>query len=206
MSEPHQVATDDQQQLLMRLLAEAFGELDAAAMALLREHLHWVALAGGRTLMAEGDPGDSMYLSVSGRLRAYVKQDDGTMRMVREMSRGQVIGEMSLFTGEPRSATVVAIRDSVLVRLDKAAFDRLVAQSSQVAMALTRQIIQRLKTEHQRAPYAAPVTVGLLPITDGVDVAAFARDLALQLQRFGRVRVVDASTMMPRRGENEDDA
>jgi NTE family protein len=190
------IGTDEQEQLLTRLLVQAFGEdVDTSAMALLREHLRWVALAGGQTLMAEGEPGDSMVLVVSGRLRAYVQRDDGAPRMVREMARGQVIGEISLITGEPRSATVVAIRDSVLVRLDKAAFDRVVATSSQVALALTRQIIQRLKTEHQAAPYAAPVTVGLLPVTDGIDAAAFARDLAAQLARFGRVRVVDAALM-----------
>jgi NTE family protein len=202
------IGTDEQEQLLSRLLVQAFGDdVDAAAMALLREHLRWVALAGGQTLMAQGEPGDSMVLVVSGRLRAYVHQDDGTQRMVREMSRGQVIGEMSLITGEPRSATVVAIRDSVLVRLDKQAFDRLVAASSAVALALTRQIIQRLKTEHQAAPYAAPVTVGLLPVTDGVDGAAFARDLAAQLARFGRVRVVDAALMASaaHEGDGDDD-
>jgi NTE family protein len=146
--------------------------------------------------MGEGEPGDSMYLSVSGRLRAYVRQDDGSTRMVREMSRGQVIGEMSLFTGEPRSATVVAIRDSLLVRLDKADFDRLIAASAQVGVALTRQIIQRLKTEHQPVAYAAPVTVGMLAITDGLELAPLVHSLATQLARFGRVKVIDAAAVI----------
>lgn len=190
-----QQASDYHEQLLGALLAKVFGELDSAATALLRDQLRWVALAGGQTLMAEGEPGDSMYISVSGRLRAYVRRDDGSQRMVREMSRGQVIGEMSLITDEPRSATVVAIRDSVLVRLDKEAFARLIAGSAQVAVALTRQIIQRLKTEHHTATYAAPVTVGLLPISAKVDAPSIARALAAQLQRHGRVRVVDASLM-----------
>jgi NTE family protein len=101
-------------------------------------------VVGGQTLMEQGQAGDSMYLSVSGRLRAYVRQDDGTQRVVREMSRAQVIGEMSLYTDEPRSATVVAIRDSVLVRLHEAHFDQLLARSAAVSVALTRQIIQRL--------------------------------------------------------------
>jgi NTE family protein len=198
--------TDYHEQLLTSLLASVFGELDDSAAALLRDRLRWIAIAGGQTLMAQGEPGDSMYLLVSGRLRAYVLQDDGTQRMVREMSRGQVIGEMSLITHEPRSATVVAIRDSVLVRLDQPAFDRLIAASPQVAMALTRQIIQRLKTEHQGAPYAAPVTVGLLPVTGGIDVPAFARGLTAQLERFGRVRVVDGSIMAPDSQDLEDGA
>jgi NTE family protein len=196
---------DHQDRLLADLLTQLFGNLDPGAMALLRDHLRWVAIAGGQTLMAQDEPGDSMTIVVSGRLRAYVRQDDGTQRMVREMSRGQVIGEMSLITHEPRSATVVAIRDSVLVRLDKAAFDRLVAASSQVALALTRQIIQRLKTEHQTAAYAAPVTVGLLPITTGVDAPALAQRLAGQLERFGRVAVVTSDAMRGPAGEGAED-
>jgi NTE family protein len=192
-----EAASDYHERLLSALLAKVFGELDPEATALLRDQLRWVALAGGQTLMAEGEPGDSMYISVSGRLRAYVRREDGSQRMVREMSRGQVIGEMSLITDEVRSATVVAIRDSVLVRLDKEAFTRLIAGSAQVAVALTRQIIQRLKTEHRTATYAAPVTIGLLPISAKVDAASIARALAAQLQRHGRVQVVDAGLMAP---------
>jgi NTE family protein len=192
--------------LLAQLLRGYFGALEPEALDLLRTHLRWVEIAGGQTLMAQGEPGDSMVLVVSGRLRAYVRGDDGSERMVREMGRGQVVGELSLYTGEPRSATVVAIRDSVLVRLDKEAFDRLIAASSQVAVALTRQIIQRLKTEHQTAAYAAPVTVGLMPVTAGVDGPALARALAAQLERFGRVAVVDAGAMRGPEGESREDA
>ncbi|HEY6134519.1 MAG TPA: patatin-like phospholipase family protein [Rubrivivax sp.] len=184
-----------QDQLLTQQLQAFFGDLDAEVMAQLREQLQWVELVGGQTLMEQGDPGDSMYLSVSGRLRAYVRQDDGTQRMVREMGRGQVIGEMSLFTDEPRSATVVAIRDSVLVRLDKSQFKALLSRSAQVAVALTRQTIHRLKTEHQTARFAAPVTIGLMPVSDGVDPRRFTDDLAAQLGKRARVRVVDSAAV-----------
>lgn len=181
--------------LLGELLAQAFGELDAATLALLREQLTWVEVAGGQALMQQGEPGDSMYLSVSGRLRAYVSQDGEAPRMVREMGRGQVIGEMSLYTDAPRSATVVAIRDSVLVRLDKAQFMQLIEQRPGVGVALTRQIVHRLQTEHAPAPFAAPVVQALLPITPGVDAMALARGLAAELARFGRVRIVDAAAV-----------
>lgn len=181
--------------LLTQLLRAYFGDLEADALALLRTHLRWVELAGGQTLMQQGEPGDSMYLMVSGRLRAYVQQDDAGPRMVREMGRGQVVGEMSLYTGEPRSATVVAIRDSVLVRLDKEHFTRLLDSSAQVSVALTRQIIQRLKTEHQPARFAAPVTIGLFPVTDGIALRPFAERLAAQLASHGRVCQVDRATV-----------
>lgn len=179
-----------QEELLTRLLAGCFGDVDEATLALLRARLEWVELAGGQTLMEQGDAGDSFYISVSGRLRAYVRDELGRQRMVREMSRGQIIGEMSLFTGEPRSATVVAIRESVLVRLRKHDFDELIATQPQISIALTRQLIRRLLKEQHRSLVERPVTMGLLPVSDGVDIAGFARQLAAPLERIGRVRVV----------------
>ena len=66
---------------------------------------------------------------------------------------------------------------------------------------LYRQIIARLQTQHLHHPPAAPVTVALLPISDGVALPSFAEALAQQLGRYGRVRVVDAASV--ERGLNE---
>ena len=209
---PHQ----HQQALLDKSLAKLFGELEPAARVLLREQLEWVHVPGGRVLMAQGEPADSMYIVITGRLRAYVCDDaDGPeparppgglgaerearswlgYRLVREMARGQAIGEMALFTGEPRSATVIAIRDSVLVRLSNAHFQRLLASSVQASLALTRQVIRRLLNEQDRSMLDCPITMGLLPISAGVDTADFVRHFVRALQPFGRVQVVDAAVV-----------
>ncbi|MFZ4623723.1 MAG: cyclic nucleotide-binding domain-containing protein [Rhodoferax sp.] len=145
--------------------------------------------------MRQGEAGDSMYLSVSGRLRVSVRDDGGGERMLREMGRGEIIGEMSLYTDEPRSASVVAIRDSVLVRLAKPEFASLLASSPQMSMTLTRQMIKRLTSAGGRTAVPAPVTMALLPITEAVNPADFARRLALHLGRIGRVCVVDADSV-----------
>jgi NTE family protein len=178
--------------LLKRHLRSFLGEVEASALDLLLHHLEWVELAGGQTLMTQGEPGDAMYLTVSGRLRTYISDEDGKQRLVREITRGQVVGEMSLYTDEPRSATLVAIRDTVLVRLGKAEFKQLLSISSQVSIALTRQIIKRLQTEGTRSSMDRPVTIGLLPVSAGVDLAGFAAALAEQLRSIGRVAVIDA--------------
>ena len=182
-----------QDDLLDRHLLALLGEMEPAALTLLHRHLEWVTLAGGQTLMAQGEPGDSMYLMISGRVRAYVRGDDGVERLVREMARGQVIGEMSLYTDEPRSASVVAIRESVLVRLGKHAFDELLASSARLSILLTRQIIHRLQNPQPRSQLARPVSIALVPVTAGVDLPLFASRLAEQLSRTARVCVVDAA-------------
>lgn len=187
--------TPHQDRLLEHHLIALLGDVDARAIGLLREHLEWVEVAGGDTLMRQGDAGDSMYIAISGRLRAYVTDDESSQRMVREISRGQIVGEMSLYTDEPRLATVLAIRDSVLVRLPKAAFADLLASSALLSMALTRQIIKRLQGDQIRPALEKPVTIALVPITAGVDVPGFAVRLETQLAKIARVRVVDAAVI-----------
>ena len=182
-----------QDDLLDRHLLALLGEIEPAALALLHRHLEWVTLASGQTLMAQGEPGDSMYLMISGRVRAYVRGDDGLERLVREMARGQIIGEMSLYTDEPRSASVVAIRESVLVRLGKHAFNELLASSSRISILLTRQLIHRLQNPQPRSQLARPVTIALVPVTAGVDLPSFVSRLAAQLSLAARVCVVDAA-------------
>ncbi|WP_028670462.1 patatin-like phospholipase family protein [Saccharospirillum impatiens] len=183
------------QLLLDQHLTDFLGEIEPEALALLREQLDWVEIAGGETLMEQGDPGDALYLSVSGRLRAYIKDEAGAPQPVREMGRGQVFGEMSLYTGEPRTATVVAIRDSVLVRLDKIHFDNLLASSHRLSMALTRQIIQRLQTQHIVNPMPLPVTITLVPVSEGVNPGDMAARLKTQLEQQGSVTLLDSSIL-----------
>ncbi|WP_394788335.1 patatin-like phospholipase family protein [Rhodoferax sp.] len=176
-----------QDALLVQHLQAFFGALEPSAMDLLRASLQWVEIAGGDTLLTQGEAGDSMYLVVSGRLRAYVRTDDGSLRKVAEIPRGQVVGELSLYTDEPRAATVVAVRDAVLVRLDRPAFQQLLAHSAQVSLALTRQIIHQLKGDAPQRAKDKVVTMGLVPITSGIALAEFAASLAAQLADKGRV-------------------
>ena len=201
MSPAFTAYTASQNQLLTEHLRKFLHGIEPEALELLRTHLEWVEVPGGSTLMSQGEPGESMYLTVSGRLRAYVRADDGTLRRVADMGRGQVVGEISLFTDAPRAATVVAVRDSVLVRLTKDVFKTLLASSAQVSIALTRQIIQRLQSgttsaaASSRAAAERPVAMGLLPVSAGVDLRGFGESLARQLGFIGRVRVVDSATV-----------
>ena len=193
------------EELLLKHLQAFLGHTDPAALTLLQRQLAWMELPGGQPLMTQGEPGDAMYVLVSGRLRVSITDDEGHERKVREITRGQVVGEMSLFTSDPRSATVVAVRDSVLVRLGKVEFNHLLDTSSAVSIALTRQVIRRLQSEGRESRLDRPVAIGLLPVSDGIGAAAaaeFAERLAaqLQLQFRGAVAVVDAARLEARIG------
>lgn len=184
-----------QDELLNRHLRTYLGDIEPAALDELRSSLEWISVPAGTALMNEGEAGDAMYLVLSGRLRAYVKDDEGHPRAVREMGRGQIVGEMSVITGEPRRATVATVRDSVLVRLTKSDFDRLLTTSPRLSVVMTRQIIEHLRSRQEHFRAARPVTIALVPVSKGVDVSAFAQSLARHLARAGRVSILDAAAV-----------
>ena len=102
-------------------------------------------LAPGEVLMREGDPADSLYILVSGRLRVLVKQLDGTETTVSEVGRNEVVGEMSIISDEPRSATVIAIRDSELLSFSRDNFEHIVEKHPQAMLKIARLIAGRLR-------------------------------------------------------------
>ena len=76
----------------------------------------------GERLIVAGEPGESMFVLAEGLVSVRIAQDDGELD-VAALSPGQFFGEMSLLTGEPRSATVVAITDTVAFEIDRAAIE-----------------------------------------------------------------------------------
>src|SRR5207247_7143721 len=91
----------------------------------LESELEMFTLYGGEVLFSLGEPGDFLCLVINGRMRVVLTNERGE-QTVAELGSGEIVGEMAVVTGEPRNATVVAVRDSQLARLTKAAFDRVV--------------------------------------------------------------------------------
>ncbi len=79
-----------------------------------------VTYPADETVVREGDPGDALYIIVEGTVEIHTGG-----RMVARMTAGDFFGEISLFDGEPRSATVVAVDDVVLLKLKSSDFETL---------------------------------------------------------------------------------
>src|SRR4029077_16846735 len=60
----------------------------------------WFSLPGGQLLFREGDNGDSLYVVLSGRLGAFLRNDDGKEVLIRQMPTGETVGEMAVLSGE----------------------------------------------------------------------------------------------------------
>jgi NTE family protein len=130
--------------LLHRTLVYLFGELAPASLREIEGALELVRLPGGARLFSEGDPGNALYVVMAGRLRAVAGKADGGGRTLGEIPRGESVGELALITGEPRAATVEAIRDSLLIRFSKVSFERLIRSQPELLLNLSRLVVRRL--------------------------------------------------------------
>lgn len=188
-------AHDHQHELLITILEGMLGGDGDAVVDVLLPRLTWHHLQAGEVLFEQGDVGDDLYLVVSGRLRAIIKGVDGEAVPVGEIMRGQSIGEMAMMTGRPRRAGIVAMRDSVLVRFSRAAYEDLVRQFPHLAITLTRVIIDRLRqTFRPQARVTRPVNICLMAVTDDIDIMKLAHAVARKLSYGNRVLVIARDT------------
>ncbi|HYL81513.1 MAG TPA: SLC13 family permease, partial [Candidatus Acidoferrum sp.] len=122
-----------------------FAELPREDLARLVGGLEEVAVPAGGIVYAQGEPGDAMYIVASGALEVRFGEE-GWEERVRATGPGEWFGEMALLTGDPRSATVVALSDSRLWRLDKIRFLALSDQHPALLREITRVLCRRLAT------------------------------------------------------------
>ena len=108
----------------IRQVAESYFGIELAQELL--SELELVEVAGGDWLFREGDDGSALYLAIRGRLQVLLEpNNEQEGRLLGEVLPGESVGEVGLLTGEKRSAAVRAIRDSLLIRLDRRTFDDL---------------------------------------------------------------------------------
>jgi hypothetical protein len=101
----------------------------------------------GEIVVTEGEPGDSLYVLSSGRARAFTKDGRGRNRQVRDIAEGDVVGEIAVMTGMPRTATITAATRCELLELDRPALDRLAADHPRV-----REVLQQFYAKHMSGP------------------------------------------------------
>ena len=173
-------------------LAALFESAEPDVLAELQADTEWVALHGGEVLFRRGDPGDAAYTVLSGRLR--IVDDSAGERALNEVGAGEIVGEMALLSAERRSATVLAVRDSLLARVPAAAFHRLIERQPVVLKRISALLGERLRRQSAAARPARPAvrTLAIVPADAGPDTTEFVRRLAAALERRGRTLHLDA--------------
>ncbi|OGA06643.1 MAG: hypothetical protein A3D95_06185 [Betaproteobacteria bacterium RIFCSPHIGHO2_12_FULL_69_13] len=97
------------------------------------------------TVMGAGDPTDSLYIVLSGRLKVMMGDADGKEVILSILAPGEFFGEMGLIDDSPRSASVVTIEPCELLAIAKRDFKRCLEQNFEMAMAVMRGLVKRLR-------------------------------------------------------------
>lgn len=165
-----------------------YFELELSPEHPLLDEIETVELPGGSWLMQQGDPGDSLYFLVRGRLQAWARDEHGNDRgrFLNEIVPGDSVGELSLLTGAPRAVGIQAIRDSLLVQLGREAFERLAQAYPALVLRLAANVASLLQSSARSKPSTRNLkTVALLPLHDSPRIVDFCRELTRQLEQQG---------------------
>ena len=100
--------------------------------------------AQDETFIRQGDPGDALMLIREGEAVARIHRRKASTRGIAYFGPGDVVGEMALLIGEPRSTDVVALTDIAALALPADAFERLAVRHPQLGVVLTALVARRL--------------------------------------------------------------
>ncbi|MEZ5660351.1 MAG: cyclic nucleotide-binding domain-containing protein [Burkholderiaceae bacterium] len=99
----------------------------------------------GRTIVAEGEPSTSLYILLSGRAKVQRSDSEGKEVILAMLYSGEFFGEMSLIDDSPRSASVITVESCDFMAINKDGFKSMLAQNSEMAMAVMRGLVKRLR-------------------------------------------------------------
>ena len=103
------------------------------------------SLPRSTTVMASGDPTDSLYIVLSGRLKVMMSDAEGKEVILSILGPGEFFGEMGLIDDAPRSASVVSIEPCELLSIAKRDFKKSLAENFEMAQAVMRGLVRRLR-------------------------------------------------------------
>jgi NTE family protein len=178
---------------LAALRSSALGELSLAA---LDAELKWMFIPGGQILFRENEVADSLYVVLTGCLGVIVRDNNGRDILIARIAAGETVGEMGLLDGGVRSATVEALRDTELLKLDKASYEDLLVRHPKSMRALISLLVRRLRNTTRSATTMMPVrTVAVVPLGLEVDHRKIAQDLHNKLVSDGeRAMLLDSTS------------
>jgi CRP-like cAMP-binding protein len=153
---------------------ELFAPLGDDARRQLAAGTHERRFGAGEVIVRQGDSGESLFVVHQGEVVVRLEPDG---REVARTRPGGVFGEMSLLTGDPRTATVAAACDSVVLEIDAAAFRDVVLTHPEALDAMSRLVVERragLDAAHAAA-------------RDDAAITAQSRSLLDRMRRFLRL-------------------
>jgi predicted acylesterase/phospholipase RssA/CRP-like cAMP-binding protein len=172
------------QNTLIALLSDLMGPMDASMIEDIVKQARWQTMKRGQTLFRKGDDGNDLYIVIHGKLQASGRNN----KILGDIGKGEMVGEMSVFTNEKRSATIRALRQSELVAFSKDSFEWLNQKHPRLLTRIIHILIQRLKQSNQSETRKhKSVIFAVVPIHPSVRTDKFIDPLKQVLSRYGDV-------------------
>ena len=127
-----------------------FADLSSRNLLKIISALEKYRFPEGNTIVKQGDPGDSFYIVRSGNVQVILERPGQGAAAIASLGPNEAFGEMSLLTGQPRSANVITMTTVEVWRLPKEAFDGLVGENLSMAVYFNRILSQRLMALQER--------------------------------------------------------
>ena len=126
-----------------------FAALDDETAMRLADSMTPIRLARGESVFEEGDPGDSLYVIVTGKMKLARTSGDGRESLLSVLGPGEMFGELSLFDPGPRHSTGYVVSDSELISLGNDALRGFLAEHPEVAMQMLAGLAHRLRRTNE---------------------------------------------------------
>ena len=162
-------------------LSQLFGDLTETQLKEIFAISEVVHLNTGDYIFKEGNTENTLYIVLTGRCRALAKTDKG-LKALGDISAGEPVGEFALFTREPRSASVIALRKSTVLKIEESDYNNLVAKNPGFANKLTEFVIKRMRRNaFQQHKQSAPKNIAVVKLQPQQDITPWTNETKQQL-------------------------
>jgi CRP-like cAMP-binding protein len=127
-----------------------FSDLNEAELARFAEVTREREYPKNSVILFEDDPGDALYIVSTGQVKVVLIGEDGREVILSVLGDGDFFGEMALIDDEPRSAHVIAMKDSQLLVLRRDDFQLQLRDHPTIALKLLRELVQRLRRADEK--------------------------------------------------------
>ncbi|MDX1416578.1 MAG: cyclic nucleotide-binding domain-containing protein [Candidatus Promineifilaceae bacterium] len=121
---------------------DIFAETPDQVLASVARIIEEVHLLPGEELIREGDTGDCLYIVVEGDVRVHSRQ-----HTIMVLGPGKSVGELALLDPQPRAASVTAVNEAHLFRIDREPFDEVMTDCPEIAAGIIRTLTRRLREQ-----------------------------------------------------------
>lgn len=167
--------------------AEMFCELENSLFCYVADNSRFVVVKRGELVMRQGEKADCIYIVARGSVEVYQEQKDGSVKTIELLRDGATFGELAVLLDEPRSASVRAWRDTLLVRVSGECVEDVFRRDARVTFSLARSLGERLKRTTASSVRVVPIkTISIVPWVGEQEFGDFCQRFHKAFQNAGK--------------------